>query len=108
MEFRAYHGVFPEERRNGNDFVVDFGCEYPAETAAESDRIEDALDYGAVYAVIAREMAVPSNLLENVAARIAKALRSEFPSMGPAEIRIAKKNPPLGGPAAYAAITLRF
>lgn len=108
MEFRANHGVFPEERRDGNDFTVDFCCEYPAEAAAESDRIEDALDYGAVYTVIAREMAIPSNLLENVALRIAKALRSEFPAMGPAEIRVAKKNPPLGAPVACSAVKMVF
>lgn len=108
MEFRANHGVFPEERRDGNDFTVDFRCEYPADAAAESDRIEDALDYSAVYAVIKREMAIPSNLLENVANRIAKALRAEFPSMGPAEIRIAKNNPPLGAPVACSAVRMTF
>ena len=108
LQFRAYHGVLESERRCGGDFVVDFACEYPFGAALQSDALSDTLDYSAVYAIIAREMAVPSRLLEHVAGRIANALRRDFPAMGPARIRIAKKHPPLGGAADASAVTLDF
>ena len=57
MRFRAYHGVLEEERRCGGDFVVDFSCAYPFDQALVTDDLSDTLDYSAVYAVIAREMA---------------------------------------------------
>lgn len=108
LRFRAYHGVLESERRCGGDYIVDFSCSYPIGKAMHTDALEDTLDYSAVYQVIAREMALPSNLLEHVAGRIAAALREAFPAMGPARIRIAKKNPPLGGEADSSALTLDF
>lgn len=108
LRFRAYHGVLESERRCGSDFIVDFSCSYPIGAAMRSDALEDTLDYSAVYQVIAREMAQPSKLLEHLAGRIAAALRKAFPAMGPARIRIAKKNPPLGGEADSSALTLDF
>ena len=108
LRFRAYHGVLESERRCGGDFIVDFSCSYPIGAAMRSDALEDTLDYSAVYQVIAREMAIPSRLLEHVAGRIARALREAFPAMGPASLRIAKKNPPLGGEADTSAVTLDF
>lgn len=108
MRFRAYHGVLEEERRCGGDFVVDFSCAYPFDQALVTDDLSDTLDYSAVYAVIAREMAVPSQLLEHLAGRIAAALRSSFPEMGAARIRVAKMNPPLGGEADHSAVVLEF
>ncbi len=108
LRFRAYHGVLESERRCGGDFVVDFSCSYPFAAALRSDNLSDTLDYSAVYQVIAREMAIPSQLLEHVAGRMAKALRAAFPAMGPARIRVAKLNPPLGGEADSSAVTLGF
>ncbi len=108
MEFWGYHGCEEEERREGNEFVVDLRAEVDAKTAVESDRLEDTLDYGAVYKVIAREMEVPSNLLEHVANRILKALQKEFPQISRCSVRVSKKNPPIGGKAAWARVTLSY
>ena len=108
LRFRAYHGVLEEERRCGGDFVVDFSCAYPFEKAFVTDDLADTLDYSAVYAIIAREMAIPSQLLEHVAGRIATALRAAFPLIRDCRIRVAKKNPPLGGEADASAVTLEF
>ncbi|MBQ7268746.1 MAG: dihydroneopterin aldolase [Bacteroidales bacterium] len=108
MHFRAFHGVLEEERRCGGDFVVDFRCGYPFADALRSDHLSDTLDYSAVYALIAKEMAVPSQLLEHVAGRIAAAIRAAYPQMGEAFIRITKLHPPVGGPADAASVSLYF
>lgn len=62
MEFTAYHGCLESERRDGNLFVVDFSAEYDIRDAVVTDRLEDTLDYGAVYEIIAKEMTVPESL----------------------------------------------
>ncbi len=108
MEFRAFHGCLEQERREGNDFVVDFRAEVEAGPAAESDRLEDTLDYGAVYDIVAREMAVPSNLLENVAGRIVRSVAAAFPQLDRFSVRVSKRLPPVAGPTQWSRVTLHF
>lgn len=70
MTATGYHGVFPEERREGQPFVVDVVLELDLDT--ESDRLDDTVSYADVAdeieAVITGE---PFNLIETVAGRIA-------------------------------------
>ena len=81
MQFMAYHGVLPEEREEGNLFLVDFKCTYDIGKAMISDDLADTLDYGHIHAIVAEEMAVPSNLLEHVAGRIASRISAEHPEI---------------------------
>lgn len=106
MEFRAYHGCLEREKVAGNDFVVDFRGELDMEAAAESDRLEDAVNYALIYEVVAEEMAKPSDLLENVAGRIVKALESRFPEFVSFSVRVSKKRPPVNGIVQWSRITL--
>jgi len=108
MEFYAYHGCLEHERKVGNRFRVDFECTYRAMAAALSDNLNDAPDYSQIYAFIEREMALPSNLLENVAYRILNVVRNEFPAITSASVTVAKYNPPLGGQVYTSSITLSF
>lgn len=105
MEFFARHGCLEEERRDGNNFLVDLSYEYDGLAAARGDDLSLAVDYSAVYAVVAREMDIPSNLLENVALRIAGALESEIPGIRNVSVSVSKKNPPVGGPCGWSKVT---
>ena len=75
--------------------------------AEQSDCLDDTLDYSAVYKIVASEMATPSNLLENVAFRIRAAIGEAYPAIPEFEISVSKKNPPVGGSAAEAKVTLK-
>ena len=105
MRFQAYHGCLEEERRDGNTFLVDVTYTYDAVEAARKDSLEEAVDYSRVYDIVSREMAQPSNLLENVAWRISEALRREIPEIQSLKVRVAKHNPPVGGPCEWSAVT---
>ncbi len=74
MEFYAYHGHYEEEKIVGNRFLLDLRIEADCQAAAETDNIEDALNYQTVYKIICKQMQVKSNLLENIAKRILDAL----------------------------------
>ncbi|MGM9735847.1 MAG: dihydroneopterin aldolase [Candidatus Cryptobacteroides sp.] len=106
MEFHAYHGCLESERKEGNLFVVDFSGYADIHKASRSDSLSDTVDYGKVYEVVAEEMAVPSNLLEAVATRIADRIRSEFPEFAEFKIRVSKKNPPVAGKVQWSRITV--
>jgi dihydroneopterin aldolase len=74
--------------------------------AAESDKLEDAVNYALIYDVIASEMAKPSDLLEHVAGRIVKSLENRFPEFSEFTVRVSKKRPPVDGVAAWSRVTL--
>ena len=78
MEFHSFHGCLEEERREGNTFVVDFLGNMDVLKAARTDDLNNTVDYSKIYRTVAKEMEKPSNLLENVAARIADAIDHEF------------------------------
>ena len=97
LTFFAYHGVLPEERKLGNTFVVELSLDTDISRAAYTDDLNDTVNYAAVYDVVKREMDIPSQLLEHVCGRIAKALLDEFSSLQRVFVCVVKKNPPLEG-----------
>lgn len=99
MEFYAFHGHYKEEQIVGNRFLVDLEMETNLEPAADSDQLEDAVNYQQAYILIKQEMRrKKSNLLENIAKRILDALFSEMEGIQKATISIRKMHPPMGGP----------
>jgi dihydroneopterin aldolase len=106
MEFKAYHGVLEQEKVRGNEFVVDFRGELDLSAAAESDNLNDTLNYADIYEIVAYEMSIPSELLENVAGRILKAIEKQFPQLVSFSVRVSKKRPPVDGVAQWSRVTL--
>lgn len=99
MEFYAFHGHYKEEQIVGNRFLVDLEIETDLEPAADSDQLEDAVNYQQAYILIKQEMRrKKSNLLENIAKRILDALFREMEGIQKATVHMRKMNPPMGGP----------
>lgn len=107
MEFYAFHGCFEEETKVGNYFTVDLEVKTDTSKPEATDNIEDALNYQHLYSTVAKEMAIPSKILEHVAKRIMTALFNEFPNqILHVEVTVAKMNPPLGGKMESVSVTL--
>ena len=107
MAFYAYHGCYEEERKVGNDFIVNVAITTVTEQAEQSDNIVDALSYLDAYGIIKQEMDVPSRLLEHVARRIVDALYTAYPEqIEHLQVTVNKMNPPLGGKLASVSVTL--
>jgi dihydroneopterin aldolase len=106
MEFYAYHGHFEEERIVGNRFLIDIAIKTDTEKAAYSDKIEDALNYQAVYKTIKTEMQNKSHLLEHIARRILDALYAEFKSIDHIKLKVSKMHPPMGGQIENVSVTM--
>ena len=96
LRFHAFHGVLPQERLVGGNFVVDLRVGYPLAQAMTSDRVDDTLNYASLYALVEREMQQPSSLLEHVAGRIAQAIAKTFPEALSIDLTLTKQNPPMG------------
>lgn len=72
LRVRGFHGVYPDERRDGQDFVVDAVLALDTRLAAGSDDVADTVHYGqlaqALAAVVSGD---PVDLLETLAQRLA-------------------------------------
>lgn len=97
MEFFGYHGCFREEQVIGNRFIVNLEMEADTAAAEGSDRLEDTVNYQAVYQVVGEQMQHKSHLLEHLARRIMDAVSQAFPMLTHIRLRVSKMDPPMGG-----------
>ena len=71
LRVRGHHGVLPEERRDGQDFVVDVALDLDLRPAAASDDVRDTVHYGELAQRLADVVAgEPVDLLETLAERL--------------------------------------
>ncbi|TCT18179.1 dihydroneopterin aldolase [Melghiribacillus thermohalophilus] len=98
MKFYGYHGVFPEENRLGQTFIVDVTLEVDLIPAGNSDDIKDSVDYGEVYEWT-RQVVEGSarNLIETVAEDLAALLFRKYETIQRVKIKVTKPNPPIPG-----------
>lgn len=106
MRFYAYHGVFAQEQRVGNHFIVELTFWADIAESLHRDELEETISYADVYEVIKAEMAIPSRLLEHVVGRISERLFATFPRMQRIALTLSKCNPPFPGEVHSAAVTL--
>ena len=108
VRFHAFHGVMPQERQVGAEFLLSLKVGYPLGQAMQSDEIGDTLNYAALYDLLKREMAQPSNLLEHVTQRIATAVETTFPQVTSIDMEITKENPPIGADCEGASVEIHL
>lgn len=95
LTVRGHHGVFAEERRDGQDFVVDLVLWLDLAPAAVSDDLADTIDYGALaqraHDIIAGP---PRDLIETVATEICEDVMSDG-RVAAAEVTLHKPSAPI-------------
>lgn len=106
ITFFAYHGVLEHEREVGNIFVLNVRMKVDLDESGKTDDLKDTVNYADVYEIVKQEMVVPSKLLEHVATRIIRRLKKEFSQIESVELKLSKKNPPVGGAVEFASVEL--
>ena len=102
----GYLGVGPEEYVIVNEYLIDVKLNVDISKAARTDEVTDTVNYAEVHQVIKNEMAIPSKLLEHVSGRIIQKLFDQFPCIEEIELRLSKRNPPMGADIESAGIEL--
>ncbi len=97
IQFYGYHGLYDEERRAGQRFLVDVDLSLDLAGAESRDDESPILDYSRVHATVLEiGTGRQFRLLETLAARIAAALLERFP-IRQVTVRATKPAPPLPG-----------
>ncbi|MDN3019965.1 dihydroneopterin aldolase [Paenibacillus sp. BSR1-1] len=98
MEFYGYHGVFPEETRLGQRFIVDLTVSLELKRAGETDELKHSVNYGELYQ-LCKEIVegTPFKLLEAVADKVAGSVLAAFPLIDEVTVKVIKPDPPIPG-----------
>lgn len=93
LKFFAYHGLYEEERKAGNNFEMD--VDVVADIPGTITKLEQTVDYAEVYAVIAERMKQPTALLETLVHDLAEKIHDYDSRVKSVSITIKKLSAPI-------------
>ncbi|HIP48553.1 MAG TPA: dihydroneopterin aldolase [Lutibacter sp.] len=91
------HGCLEEEGKIGSLYHVKLSAWASFKKAAQTDNLIYAVDYVHLNKIVKEEMAIRSQLLEQVADRILTRVLKEIPMIRKVKVSVSKINPPIGG-----------
>ena len=96
LECFGYHGVFEEEKRTGQPFIVDITCWLNFSEAAADDDLTKTINYAELAEVAAEIVEGPvRDLIETVATDVANAAMRRFEELYAVEVTIHKPKAPI-------------
>ena len=106
IEALGYHGVFDFERREGQVFRVDLTLGLNTRPAAQSDDLQDTVDYGTLVVAVKRAIENdPVDLIETLAERIADVCLTD-PRVEWTEVTVHKPHAPIEATFTDVALTI--
>jgi len=93
LMFHAFHGLYEEEKKNGNNFVVNVDIEVDTEGIISD--LQQTVDYVEVFQLIQKRMLQATPLLETLAQEISQAIQRLDNKIATVSITIKKLSPPI-------------
>ena len=94
LHFFAYHGLYAEERKTGNEFEVNLSVTYFT-TEEKIIKLSETINYSQLYKLLKTEMQKPRGLLETFVMEVADVIHLAFSQVKKIEISITKLQPPI-------------
>jgi dihydroneopterin aldolase len=92
----GYHGLFEQERTDGQDFFVDLTLSVDLKAASESDDIADTVNYAEITDLVVQEITSnPVNLIEKLAARIGECVLNQYSKVLSVSVTVHKPQAPV-------------
>lgn len=107
LQVYAYNGVFPEEKKLGQKFIISIKLFLSLQKSGLSDSLEDSVNYADVCEKINRIMLKSTFLIESAAEKIAQHLFSEYSMIKEIELTIKKPAAPVPQFFDYIGVTLK-
>lgn len=108
LEIFAYHGVNPEEKRDGQLFLLDICMEADLHRARHSDDLKDTVNYAAVRKTVERVFTAQSfDLIERAAQAVCDGVLEDFPAVEEITVLCKKPRAPMKGVFDYVAVEIR-
>lgn len=108
LKIFAYHGVNPEEKRDGQHFVFDIDLNVNMTKACHNDDVNDTVSYAKVIKTVTRVCtACKYDLLERLAQVVADAVLSEYPDVFSLEITLKKPEAPMKADFGWVGVNIK-
>lgn len=107
LKIFAYHGVNPEEKQDGQNFVFDITAFLNLSVPCMTDDVNDTVSYAKIIKSVTRIATSEKNdLLEHVAERVADGLFEDFPKIQRLCITLKKPEAPIKADFDYVAVEI--
>lgn len=94
LRFFAYHGLYEEEKKLGNEFELNIDVSFKPENEVVH-HLDETINYTSVYELAKSEMGKPRELLETYLCELAAVLKRNFPAITALDITLYKLQIPL-------------
>lgn len=103
----AYHGVNPEEKADGQNFILDITAYKNLKKAGETDNVDDTVSYAKVLKTAVKVLNEDKyDLLEKVAQRVAQQIFLEFDAIKAIDVCLKKPEAPIKAEFDYVAVEI--
>jgi 7,8-dihydroneopterin aldolase/epimerase/oxygenase len=109
LKVYAYHGVNPQEKEEGQIFVLDIEAQTDLRAACLTDKLDDTVSYaGIIKSARAVMTSEKNNLIERAAQRVAESLLNEFPALDGVKVLLKKPFAPIQADFEYTAVEIEL
>lgn len=107
LEIFAYHGVNPEEKQEGQPFILDVTLTADLTAARFSDDLADTVNYAAVCKTVQRAFTAQKyDLIERAAHVVCEAILTEHPRVQSVDLLLKKPQAPMNAKFDYVAVEI--
>lgn len=105
LKLFAYHGVNPEEKRDGQNFILDLELKADLSKARQTDDLNDTVNYAAVRKTVQRVFTAEScDLIERAAQVVCDAVLREHEKVREVAVTLKKPEAPMNAVFDYVAV----
>ncbi len=105
LRLKAYHGVNPEEKINGQMFELDITALIDAKNANASDELDDTVSYAKIIKTARAAFTAESyNLIEYVANKVGMEIMKAYPKLKSVTVLLKKPEAPINADFDYVAV----
>ena len=107
LNFFCYHGVNPEEKVDGQNFVFDIEASVDLSIPCATDNVDNTVSYAKMIKTVRRvAQSQKDDLIERVAQRIVDALFEEYDKIQAIKITVMKPEAPIKADFDYVAVQI--
>lgn len=107
LKIYAYHGVFAEERDNGQEFILDIRCFFKTDKVCINDNIDNSVNYAEVIDTARHAFTSANyNTIERAAQQVISAIFMQFPLVKKINIVVKKPEAPVNAQVEYCAVDI--
>ena len=107
LRLYAYHGVNPEEKIEGQNFLIDMECKVDLSLPCHTDNVDDTVSYAQIIKLIKKVfVAEKYDLIEKSAQVVADAVLDEFSAISKIKVLLKKPDAPVKADFGYVAVEI--